>query len=137
MKKDIVPQDDVTTYAGMKKIIYATDNDGHYDTIVSTGWSVEEEVTRQALQELKRLADEAYSKVAEGRASPLYYHMYAKRMDPLLLSQATGFFQWRIKYHFKPRVFARLGDALLARYSEALGLSLEMLKQLPQRDEDV
>ena len=137
MKIDHVPQDDILTYAGMEKVIYATDEDGHYGTVASTGWSIEEEVTRQALFELKRLTDTAYDEAIKGEASPLFYHMYANRMDIQILSQTTGLFQWRIKRHFKPETFAKLNDQLLARYGDALGLSTEELKSLPARDEDV
>jgi len=137
MKIDHVPQDDILTYAGMEKVIYATDKDGHYDTVASTGWSIEEEVTRQALFELKRLTDTAYDEAIKGEVSPLFYHMYANRMDIQILSQTTGLFQWRIKRHFRPETFAKLNDQLLARYGDALGLSIEELKSLPTRDEDV
>ena len=137
MKIDHVPQDDILTYAGMEKVIYATDEDGHYGTVASTGWSIEEEVTRQALFELKRLTDTAYDEAIKGEASPLFYHMYANRMDIQILSQTTGLFQWRIKRHFRPETFAKLNDQLLARYGDALGLSIEELKSLPERDEDV
>ena len=137
MKIDHVPQDDIVTYAGMEKVIYATDKDGHYGVVASTGWDIEEEVTRQALIELKRLTDEAYDKAVQGKASPLYYHMYAKRMDIQVLSQSTGLFQWRIKRHFKPEIFAKLNDQFLERYSNVLGLTLEQLKSLPERENNV
>ena len=137
MKIDHVPQDDIVTYAGMEKAIYATDEDGHYGVVASTGWSIEEEVTRQALLELERLRDAAYHEVLQKKASPLYYYMYAKRMDIQVLSQSTGLFQWRIKRHFKPEIFAKLDDDFLVRYSDVLGLSVEELKRLPERDHDV
>ena len=137
MKIDDVPQDDISTYAGMTKAIYAIDEEGHYGIVASTGWNIEEEVTRQALSELERLAGEAYRMVVSGKVSPLYYHMHIKRMDIQILSQATGLFQWRIKRHFKPEVFARLNGTVLARYSDALGISVEELKHLPVRGENV
>ena len=137
MKIDHVPQDDIVTYAGMEKVIYATDEDGHYGVVASTGWSIEEEVTRQALFELERLMDEAYDDTAQGKASPLYYHMYSKRMDIQVLSQSTGLFQWRIKRHFKPEIFAKLDDRFLEQYSDVLGLTVEELKSLPERENDV
>ncbi len=137
MKIDHVPQDDIVTYAGMEKVIYATDEDGHYGVVASTGWSIEEEVTRQALLELERLTDAAYHEVVQKKASPLYYHMYAQRMDIQILSQVTGLFQWRIRRHFKPEVFAKLNDRLLEQYSDVLGLTAEELKNLPERENDV
>jgi hypothetical protein len=58
--------------------------------------------------------------------------MYAKRMDIALLSQTTGIWQWRIRRHFRPTIFAQLSDKTLSRYAEALGLTLAQLKTLPQ-----
>jgi len=114
-----VPQDHISTYANNKKAIYATDEKGRYGVVASSGWDVEEEATKQALDELQRQADEAYAEVKEGKRSTLYYHMYAQRMDPIVLAQSTGMFQWRVKRHFKPAVFATLSEKLLVRYSEA------------------
>jgi len=137
MKIDHVPQDDIVTYAGMEKVIYATDKEGHYGVVASTGWDIEEEVTRQALLELERLTNEAYDETARGKASPLYYHMCAKRMNIQVLSQTTGLFQWRIKRHFRPEIFDKLNDQFLERYSDVLGLTVEQLKTLPERENSV
>ena len=129
-----VPQDQISTFAGNKKAMYATDDDGRYGVIASSGWAVEEEATKQALNELQRQRDEAYNEVKDGRMSPLYYHMYAQRMDLIVLAQSVGMFQWRVKRHFIPSVFAKLPDRLLARYSDALGVTVDALKLLPSRE---
>ncbi len=130
-----VPQDHISTYAENKKALYATDENGKYAVVTSSGWDVEGEATKQALTELQRQADNAYQAVLEGQQSPLYYHMYAQRMDLIVLAQSMGLFQWRVKRHLKPKVFKKLSPTLLARYSEALGLSVESLKQLPELKE--
>ncbi|OQX57340.1 MAG: hypothetical protein B5M52_07695 [Helicobacteraceae bacterium 4484_230] len=131
MKAEHVPQDHISTYADNKKALYATDENGHYSIVSSSGWEVEEEATKQALYELKRLADEALEKVERKEASPLLYHMYAQRMDLQVLAQTTGLFQWRIRRHFKPEVFAKLSDSFLERYSGVLGISVDDLKKIP------
>jgi GTPase SAR1 family protein len=130
-----VPQDHISTYAENKKAVYATDENGLYTVVSSSGWDVEEEVTKQALIELQRQADDAYQLVVLGSKSPLYYHMYAQRMDLIVLAQSTGMFQWRIKRHFKPAVFNSLSASLLNRYSDALGVSVDNLKKLPELKE--
>ena len=66
-----------------------------------------------------------------GASSPLEYWMYARRMDVALLSQTSGFWQWRVRRHLQPRHFAALSPAQLARYGEALGLSVSTLQGLP------
>lgn len=126
-----VPQDHISTYANHSKAIYAKAESGEYKVVASTGWDVEEEVTKQALQEFQRQAAEAYHLVEKGEKSPLYYHMFAQRMDLMVLAQSMGWFQWRVKRHFSPRVFAKLSSAKLAQYSEALGISQQQLTSLP------
>jgi hypothetical protein len=92
---------------------------------------VEEAATLAAVEELERLARETWLAANSGAVAPLQYHMYAQRMDIALLSQVTGLFQCRIRRHFKPSVFAKLSDALLTRYSNALGVDIPALQKLP------
>ena len=134
MKAQEVPQDNNSIYKGQKRAVYATDKGGAYGVVASSGWDVEEEATQQAVAELERLADEAYAACADGGISPLEFHMYSKRLDLLSLSQATGLFQWRIKRHFKPAVFSKLSDTMLERYADVMGIAIEELKQLPERE---
>ena len=134
MKEQEVPQDNSSIYHGEKRAVYATTEDGEYGVVASSGWDAEEEATQQAVAELERLSDEAYEACSEGEASPLEFHMYSKRLDLLSLSQATGLFQWRIKRHFRPEVFAKLSDKLLARYTDVMGISINELKQLPTKE---
>ncbi len=134
MKSSKVPQHNISTYGDNKKAIYAVGTDGRYTRVCSSGWKVEEAATKQALDELTRLAILARKDVLAGKASPLYFHMYDRRMDVQTLAQATGLFKWRIQRHFQPRVFARLPEKILARYTDALGISVAQLCQLPQEE---
>ncbi len=131
METENVPQQNISTYSGNKKAMYATGENGAYTVIASTGWQVEEEVTKQALQELERLAEAAQKKVLRGSHSPLYFHMYNNRMDLTTLAGSTGFFKWRVKRHFKPQVFKKLSAKHLARYEDALGITVQELCKLP------
>ncbi len=131
MEQNKVPQDNIRTYNNNKKAMYATDGTGKYALVSSSGWKVEEEATMQAILELKRLAEKAHEEVRKEEKSPLYYHMYANRMDLQLLSESTGLFKWRIKRHFRPSVFLKLSSRLLVRYAHALGMTTEELHELP------
>ena len=133
MKKSSVPQHNISTYADNKKAMYATDQNGEYTIITSTGWNVEEEVTKQALAELERLTETARREVESGSKSPLFFHMYNRRMDLQTLAQSTGLYKWRITRHFKPGIFAGLSTKLLLCYSEALGIEIDELKRLPEK----
>ena len=132
MQVDQVPQEGNVTLEGHRKAVYARDADGKIKVVGSAGWEVEEIVTLQAVETLRSQAAAAWQKARSGQASPLEYWMFARRMDLPLLAQSTGLWQWRIRRHFRPDIFARLDDALLARYAEALGIPVAQLKSLPE-----
>ncbi len=131
-----VPQDNSETYASMKKAIYATGEDGKLKTVGSSGWEVEEIATKAALDDIENSIQEAYLEVKSGKKSPLYFHMYAARMDLLVLSQSTGFFQWTIKRHFKPEIFLKLSEKRLLEYCDVLGKTLDELKAIPEENHE-
>lgn len=133
MEADSVPQDSSSTYANNKKAIYAKDQKGKIRVVGSSGWIAEETVTKQALSDLEERALRAYCMVKSGEKSPLYYYMYAERMDLDLLAQSTGFFKWRVKRDFKPNVYAKISEKRLRVYADALGRSVENLRELEEQ----
>lgn len=124
-----VPQEGNSTLGGHRKAMYARGTDGKLHIVQSAGWEVEEIVTKQAVDDLLRLTEEARQRVLAGQTSPLEYHMYRVRMDVPLLAQASGIWQWRIRRHFRPAVFAGLSASLLATYADAMGMTVEQLKK--------
>lgn len=129
-----VPQDDIAVLSHNKKAIYAKDENGEVKAVGSSGWEVEETVTRQALNDLEDSAREAYCEVKKGLMSPLYYYMYAVRMDLQVLAESTGFFKWTIKRDFNPQRYENISDKRLAIYADAMGKSIEELKVLKKLD---
>lgn len=129
MKLDEVPQDKSSTYAGHRKVIYAVDEQGHYQRAQSDGWETESYSPRLALAEFEALEREALEGWRAGRLSPLPCLMYRHRLDEPALAQVTGLWRWRVRRHFRPEVYRRLGDGLLARYADAFGLPLETLRR--------
>ncbi|QFR50191.1 hypothetical protein FJR48_10800 [Sulfurimonas lithotrophica] len=125
-----VPQDNSSVFEGGKKAIYAKDTDGKVKVVGSSGWEAEETATMQAVKDLQDKAKEAYCAVKKGQKSPLYYYMYALRMDLQLLAESTGFFKWTIKKDFDPLKFEKIKDKRLEVYAEALGKTKEELKKL-------
>lgn len=124
-----VPQEGNSTLGGHRKAMYARGADGKLHIVQSAGWEVEEIVTKQAVDDLLRLTEEARQRVLAGLTSPLEYHMYRVRMDVPLLAQASGIWQWRIRRHFRPAIFAGLSASLLATYADAMGMAVEQLKK--------
>ncbi len=132
MEIENVPQDNSSTYGEMKKAIYAKRSDGKIKSIGSSGWDVEEVVTKQAIYELEENAKEAYKEVKSGKKSPLYYYMYELRMDLAVLAQSTRFFKWSIKRDFKPEVFKKIGEKRLSVYCDVMGKTIQEIKELPK-----
>ena len=129
MRDSEVPQEGNSTLGGHRKAMYARGTDGKLHIVQSAGWEVEEIVTKQAVDDLLRLTEEARQRVLAGLTSPLEYHMYRVRMDVPLLSQASGIWQWRIRRHFRPAVFAGLSASLLTTYADAMGMTVDQLKK--------
>jgi len=125
-----VPQDQIPVFAGHSKAVYALDNRGDYRLVSTSGWEVEEIVTRQALDELAHKRQEAMAAHRAGTLSPLPYHMYDKKMDVPTLARESGFWQWRVRRHFRPEVFNTLSLKILAVYAEVFGISLAELQQI-------
>ncbi|EWH10600.1 hypothetical protein DS2_07203 [Catenovulum agarivorans DS-2] len=133
MKLDEVPQDDSPTYSGHKKLLYAVDEKGHYHKVQSSGWDVESFATKLAVDDLNQQTLDAYQDAKAGLVSPLAYHMLKARLDITSLAQATGKFEWQIKRHLKPKIFAKLSDQKLQTYADIINISLEKLKSLPSQ----
>jgi len=131
MKIDDVPQEKNKTLDGVRKAVYAVDEDGSYRSVASDGWNAEEIVTSQAVEEFERLASLALKETEKGVASPLAYHMYNNRMDIALLSQTTGFFQWTIKRDFKVAGFKKLAQIRLQSYADVMGIEVSELVTTP------
>ena len=130
MKKQDVPQDNNVTLDGERKAMYAVDENGEYTIVPSTGWEAEETVTNLAVEHYKVLAEEALQQVREGLASPLKYHMFARRFNIDTLAQATGLYQWQVKRHCKSKIFAALDGKTLMRYASAMGISVAQLQSV-------
>lgn len=126
-----VPQEGNRTLGNHRKAVYAKDQNGKIVLVASRGSEVDEAVTLQAIDRLQGFAQAARSRCLAGQTAPLEVWMWEKRMDLPLLSQVTGIWQWRIRRHFRPKVFTKLKPDLLQRYAQALGVEAEQLKSLP------
>lgn len=122
-----IPQDNSKIFRGQKKVIYATRN-GNYESGTTSGWDDEEFATQQAVEELKQQSEQALQAVKNGEKSPLYYLMYKYRFDEQSLAQATGFWQWQIRRHCKPEIWAKLSQKKLEKYAGVFGVKVKQLK---------
>lgn len=131
MEKQSVPQDASPTYGGLRKLLYAVDENGTYTGVQSSGWEVESYATELAVSAFNHQCNEAWQRARDGRTSVLEYHMYRNRMDFDTLVAVSGIWRWRVHRHFRPSIYAKLSDKVLARYAEALGVTIAELKVLP------
>src|SRR5690606_35429157 len=85
-----------------------------------------------AVAQLEEQEAQALAEWQSGQASPLKCLMYRYRLDEPALAQITGFWQWRIRRHFRPAIYRRLTTKQLARYAEAFGLDVAELIRYQQ-----
>jgi hypothetical protein len=131
METKLVPQDPSPTYEGQRKLLYAVDEKGEYTGVQSAGWEPETFATLTAVAELDRLRNEAWARASSGQTSALEFHMFDRRMELDTLAATTGIWKWRIRRHFDVRRFARLPQRVLARYADAMGITVERLRSVP------
>ena len=130
MKKNEVPQDESNlSKSNMKELIYATDDDGNYTTALSSGWDPKTIALTNSLEDINERIAKAKEQVKNGKSSPIVYFMEVNKMDLNILSGYVDMWKWRIKKHFKPKVFAGLSDRVLQRYAEAFNISIADLKK--------
>ncbi|WP_291907430.1 hypothetical protein [Chitinophaga sp. CB10] len=131
MKKEEVPQDKDNLHEGtFKQIMYAVDNSGNYVQVQSAGWEPENIALGQAWEEVNKRVETAKQKVLAGEVSPIAYYMEKNIMDLALLANYVGKFQWQVKRHMKPAVFARLSQKMLQKYADAFKISIADLQQI-------
>lgn len=129
MKKNEVPQDKSSIQStNMRELCYATDENGNYTTELSSGWEPKTIALSNAIDDIKERTEEARQKVVSGEVSPVVYFMELSKMDVSILAGYTGIWQWRIKRHFKPKVFAGLSNKVLQKYAEAFLITIDELR---------
>ena len=124
MKKEEVPQDK----GKLTELVYATDEKGNYTTTLSTGWEPKAIALSNSIDEISERVAIAKAQVENNEASPIVYFMEYCRMDVGILSSYVGMWQWRVKRHFKPKVFAKLNDKILQKYAETFDISIDELR---------
>jgi len=129
MKKEEVPQDKGNlSNKNMKELVYAIDEKGNYTTALSTGWEPKTIALSNSIEEISERVAIAKAQVESNKVSPIVYFMEYSRMDIAILSSYVGMWQWRVKRHFKPKVFAKLSDKILQKYAETFNISIAELR---------
>jgi hypothetical protein len=133
MKLEEVPQEKKNFKDGHKaprKVLYVTNRDGSYTQTNSDGWDVENVILEQAWDEIDTQLEDALKQVRDGALSPIGYYLIKNRMDIGILAAYTGKWQWQIKRHLQPSVFARVSTAMLEKYAALFNITIDELKKI-------
>ncbi len=129
MKKEEVPQDKSSLSDNkITEVCYAVDENGNYTQVSSKGWEPKTIVQNETLQIIEERIAQAREDVKNGVVSPIVYFMEFHKMDMNILADYTGYWKWRMKRHFKPKVFRKLSDKVLQKYANAFDISVDKLK---------
>ncbi|MFD2726879.1 hypothetical protein [Hyunsoonleella rubra] len=135
MKKSEVPQDKSNLEsADIKEIYYAVDEKGEYTTAQSTGWDPKTIALDNAIADINERVAKAKAKVLNNETSPIEYYMELHKMDLNILASYVGLWKWRVKRHFKPKVFKKLPNRILNKYAEVFDITVEELKTIVHGD---
>ena len=128
MKKSEVPQDRSNIEStNMRELCYATDDNGNYTTELSSGWEPKTIALSNAIEDIKERTEAARQQVKDNEVSPIVYFMELSKMDIGILAGYVGLWQWQIKRHFKPKVFAGLSKKVLQKYADAFLITTDEL----------
>lgn|SRR5690606_10532834 len=129
MKKEEVPQDQSSLSENdITEVCYALDENGNYVKVPSKGWAPKTIVQNETLQLIEERAQEALQNLKNDIVSPIPYFIEISKMDINILSDYTGIWKWRIKRHYKPQVFRKLSEKILAKYADAFDIEIEYFK---------
>ena len=113
-----------------RELCYVKNEDGNYETDLSTGWDAKAVALENAWKEIELRRAESMQDVKDGKVSPIAYYMEVALMDLTVLSGYTGFYKWQIKRHLKPSVFKNLSASKLSKYAEVFEIEVDDLTKL-------
>jgi len=118
------------SYGQYRELFYSYDEGGQYGKTVGKHGETDRLILQQAWDLFNERIEEAKQKVLTGKASPLVYYMEKNLLDPLNLSMMAGISLWRVKWHFRPAAFKRLGESTLHKYATAFNITVDQLKKI-------
>lgn len=131
MKESEVPQDKSSLESSnFKELCYAVNDRGEYTTASSSGWTPKTIALTNAIQEINERIEDAKKRVLNKETSPIEYYMEFHKMDIGILASYMGIWQWRVKRHFKPKVFCKLPQKMLQKYADVFEITIDQLKQV-------
>ena len=135
MKVEDVPQDlKFTEGTPVRHPVYAVDSEGKYQMVNSVGWEAKNEAIQFELDVIQEECDEILERVKKGETTLLEYYAVKNLMTVELLAHYSGIPKRKVRKHMSdPEAFASLDDKTLGAYAEALRMTVEELKTIPEK----
>jgi transcriptional regulator GlxA family with amidase domain len=102
-------------------VLFVEKEDEQYAPVQSGSFIVENYLD-DFLEKKKNLEQQLREELQKGAISPVYFYMILQDMGPGDLAKRVGISQRKLKKHFRPEVFAKLNEKMLAKYSEIFGV---------------
>lgn len=115
-------------YGQSRELIYSSYKEGNFEKEVGYHGEADRVILQQAWDLFKERIEDARQRVLSGKVSPIVYYMEKNLLDPMGLSMMAGISLFRVKWHFRPKVFKRLSDKTLEKYAKAFNISIAQLK---------
>jgi len=133
MKKEDVPQDlNYFKDNVIRDVIYAVDENGHYTSVVSDGWSVKNEALGMVWDDIREQCEIIRQQVLAREVSPLAYHMKKSLQSIGMLSAYSAIPKRKIRKHLQYEEFMKLDEHTLQHYADALRITVEELKRVDE-----
>ncbi|MGE5423885.1 MAG: hypothetical protein ACM3N9_00895 [Syntrophothermus sp.] len=117
-------------YGQSKELSYHYQEGGLYEKKVGFHPEQDRVILQQAWDLFNERIEDAKNKVLRGEVSPVVYYMEKTLLDPMSLSMMSGIAIWRVKRHFKTKIFRKLKDKTLKKYAEAFNITVDQLKNV-------
>jgi hypothetical protein len=117
-------------YGQYRELFYTYGREGKFEKTVGFHDESDRVTLQQAWDFFNERTEEARQKVLAGTASPVVYYMEKILTDPMNLSMMAGIPIWKVKLHFKPWFFKRMGEKNMMKYAEAFNITVEQLKKV-------
>ena len=133
MKKEDVPQDLVYFKDNViRDLMYVVDENGHYTSVISDGWSVKNEALGVVWDDIHEQCEKIRLRVIAKEASPLAYHIKKSLQNVYLLSSYSGIPKRKIRKHLKYDEFMKLDENTLQKYADTMRITVEELKRVDE-----
>jgi hypothetical protein len=126
--KDSQAGDDELLYTYNRELFYHFDKEKGFTQKVDFQNPNNQVIIKQSWDAAEQRLDEVKQLVIIGKLSPIAYYMEKILMEVPMLAAYMEISQWRVKRHFKRKVFNKLKPEILAKYAEIFEIKVEALK---------